>query len=412
VTEFVYEALAPNGSVNRGRMDAADEPSLEAALRLDGQYLITAREAVEGDRTAPRPGAVPRRTVTDGAVGRKELLAFTEYLWGSALAGIPILTTLGDLETHVDSRRMRLIVGDVREAMVEEGKSLSEALAEHPKAFPKLYVGTVEAGETTGQLDYTLRQLVDYIEWQQEIKLQIRQATLYPIIVLVVMAGLVILLLTYVYPRLLPIFTGFDVELPLATRIVMASGSFLTSYWRWILAAAVATPIAVSLINRTRKGRLWIDTFKLRVPVFGPLIHQLEMARMVTYMALFYRTGVDLLRGFGLLEQMMVNRRVAQAIGTAREAISGGDSIAGSLSSTGFFPTVVIRSFALGESTGRLDESLERARVYYAREVPAAVKRMLATLQPILIVVLGVVLGLIAMSIFMPIMSIYQSVGR
>lgn len=414
--DFTYEALTPNGAVTTGKMTAEDEDGLEAILRRRGEFLIRAQTltvAQQGEQAeAAADRETQRRKRTDGAVARKELLAFTEYLWGSAQAGIPILTTLGDLESHVDSKRMKRIVGEIRDAMVVEGKSLSEALAEHPKAFPSLYVGTIEAGEITGQLDYALEQLVDYIEWQQEITLQIRQATLYPVIVLCVMAALVVLLLTYVYPKLLPIFSGFGIDLPLATRVVLRSGEFLGRYWPWLVGAVLATPIVVRMIRTTDRGRLWIDTVKLKLPVFGPLIHQLEMARLVTYMALFYRTGVDLIRAFSLLETMMTNRRVSRAVGEARVAISAGDSIAGALARTGLFPSVVIRSFALGESTGKLDDSLERARAYYAREVPAAVSRMLASLQPLLIMVLGAILGMIAMSIFMPIMSIYQSVGR
>jgi type II secretory pathway component PulF len=408
VQEFHYEALTPAGTVTRGRMRAENEAGVETSLRSRGEYLVS---ATVFDPDAPRP-AQPARRGSAGPVSRRELLAFTEYLWGSAQGGLPILATLEDLEVQVDSRRLKRIVAEVREAMVQEGKSLSEALAQHPRTFSTLYVSTVEAGETTGQLDYALKQLVEYLEWQQELTIQIRQATLYPIIVLVVMAALVVLLLTYVYPKLLPIFTGFGVELPLPTRIVLGSGELLNLHWKKMVAGALAVPLGLAAIRHTEQGRLTIDTLKLRIPIFGQLIHQIEMARVVTYMALFYRTGVDLIRAFGFLEAMTPNRRVAVAIRESREAISGGDSIAQALSRTGLFPSVVIRGFALGESTGRLDESLERARAYYAREVPAAVRRMLAGLQPLLIVVLGVILGVIAMSIFLPIMSIYQTMGR
>jgi type II secretory pathway component PulF len=133
---------------------------------------------------------------------------------------------------------------------------------------------------------------------------------------------------------------------------------------------------------------------------------------VVTYMGLFYRTGVDLLRGMGLLEQMIANRRISRALATARADVSAGESMAAAFSASGLFPQIVVRSFALGETTGRLDESLERARAYYAREVPAAVRRMLGVLQPLLIVVLGSILGLVALSIFLPLVGIYQSLGR
>ena len=404
--QFAYEALTEQGTIERGETGASSEVELEGRLRDQGRYLIRAEPRAEG----AAPAAAARKR-TDGKVNRKELLAFTEYLWGSTQAGIPILTTLADIEVQLESPLMRTITAELRESMAEEGKTLSEAMAEHPKAFTRLYVATVEAGETTGQLDYAVQQLVDYLEWNREITLQIRQATMYPVIVLCAMGGLVTLLVTFVYPRLLPVFEGFDVELPWPTRVVMATGNFLRADWPFLVGGIAAALFLWRLYGRTESGRLRIDTFKLKMPVFGRLMHELEMARLVTYMGLFYRTGVDLLRGLALLEQMMTNRRVARAVAQARQQISGGDSIAHALAQTKLFPTVVIRSFALGESTGKLDESLERARMYYAREVPASVRRMLTALQPVLIVFLGGIIALVARSIFVPIIRIYQSVG-
>lgn len=403
--EYAYEALTEAGSVEKGEMTANTEEELEALLRDRGHFLIRAEPA--STVAAQKQGPVR----TDGKVPRKELLAFTEYLWGSAQAGIPILTTLEDVELQLESKVLRKVVGEMREAMVIEGKSLSEAMGEHPKAFPGLYVGTIQAGETTGQLDYVLGQLVDYLEWQQQIAIQVREATMYPVIILLVMLALVVLLISYVYPRLMPIFEGYGVELPLPTRMVIGSGEFIQNQWLPTLIGVVGLFLIWNIVGRSPGGRMTIDTIKLKMPIFGKLIHQLEMSRVVTYMALFYRTGIDLLRGLLLLEGIIKNARVAKAIGDARTAISGGDSIAHALSATGLFPLVVVRSFAMGEATGKLDESLERARVFYAREVPAAVRQMLAALQPLMIVLIGGILAVVALSIFMPIVQIYQNMS-
>jgi type II secretory pathway component PulF len=406
---FTYEALTQEGTVTRGSADAVGEPELERQLRQRGLYLI---RASTGDAAEPGVIPAPARKRSDGRARHVDLLAFTEYLYGSSQAGIPLVTTLGDLETQLESKLLRAVTAEVRHAMATEGSTLSEALAEHPRIFSRLYVATVEAGETTGQLDYALGQLVDYLEWQREITLQIRQATLYPVIVLCVMFLLVAVLVTFVYPRLLPIFTGFGIDLPLPTRMVMGFGDFAQRQWLWVLIGSMGMFAGWRIAAATERGRLYIDNIKLRVPVFGPLFHQLEMARVVTYMGLFYRTGVDLLRGMDLLEQMIGNRRIARAIAAARVDVAGGESIAGAFAVTGLFPQIVIRSFALGETTGRLDESLERARGFYAREVPAAVRRMLGVLQPLLIVVLGGILAIVALSIFLPLVGIYQSIGR
>jgi type II secretory pathway component PulF len=403
---YTYEALTPEGTVTRGSADALGEPELEQQLRQRGLYLIRASsgEAPEARETAPPVRSRPR-----GRVRHVDLLAFTEYLHGATQAGLPVLTTLADLESQLESKTLRAATGEIRESMATDGSSLSEALAEHPTIFNRLYIATVEAGETSGQLDYALGQLVDYLEWQREISLQIRQATLYPIIVLLVMAMLVTVLVVFVYPRLLPIFTGFAIDLPLPTRIVMAFGDFAQKRWAWVAAAAAAATVGWRAAAATEKGRMALDSFRLRLPIFGTLFHQLEMARVVTYMGLFYRTGVDLLRGMALLEQMIGNRRIARALATARTDVSGGESLAAAFAATGLFPQIVIRTFALGETTGRLEESLDRARTYYAREVPAAVRRMLGILQPLLIVVLGGILALVALSIFLPLVGIYQS---
>lgn len=406
--EYAYEALTSKGAVTRGEMPAADEAELEARLRDQGAYLIRAH--LSGGRGNGGRRRSPK--YTDGRIDRRELLGLTEYLAASVEAGLPILATLDDVAARLNSRKSQRIVEEVGSSMAAEGKSLSEALADHPKAFSQLYVTTVAAGEASGHLDYALTQLVEYLDWQQEISTQIKQATIYPAIVLVAMLVLVSILVGWVFPKLFPILASFDVVLPLPTRIIMATANFLTAYWWMLLLVVAGFIVAVMLARRTERGRWVVDAVVLRLPIFGSLVHQITMARFVTYTALFYRTGVELLRGLTLVERMMENRVVAKAIRDAREAVAGGDSLASAFGRTDLFPVVVVRSIALGEATGGLDEALGRAKAYYDREVPAAVRRMLTALQPALVVLLGVIITVIALSIFLPIISVYQSIGR
>jgi MSHA biogenesis protein MshG len=415
VPTFLYEALGPTGEISRGESAAPDELALEGALRALGLYLIraepgTAETAAAAAASAPRPD--PRPRWHERGASRRELLAFTEYLYGSAHAGLPILTTLADVERRLESTALRRVAREIRRSMEEDGKTLAGAMGDHPAVFSRLYVATVEAGEATGQMDFALGQLVEHLEWQREITLQLRQATLYPLIVLGVMLLLVGMLVAVVYPRLIPVFRGFHVDLPLPTRMVLGAGLFLSAHAVPLTFGALGVALALRLARRTERGRLLLDTARLRVPVFGDLHHQIEMARVVTYMSLFYRAGVDLLRGLDLLEQMVDNRRVAVGVRDARLSIAGGDGIAQAFESVGLFSPIVLRSFALGETTGRLDDSLQRAKAHYAREVPAAVRRMLSALQPLLIVLLGGMLALVALSIFLPVVQIYQSLGR
>jgi type II secretory pathway component PulF len=308
-------------------------------------------------------------------------------------------------------RRLRQIIREVRDGVKEEGMSLSEAMAKQPKAFPPLFVGTVAAGEASGRLDYALQQVVEYLEWQQSVTSTMRQATFYPVLLLAGMISLVVLLLGFVYPKLMPIFTGFGVALPLPTRVLMRSSDVFLGEWHLILGGVVAAVVLTRVGGLTSSGRLMIDRFKLRMPLFGDLFRSIEMARFVTYMALFYRTGIDLLQGLALLQQILSNRAVVAAVAQARDAVAAGDSLADAFGHTGLFPPLVIRGLALGETTGKLDEALSRAKAYYDREVPAAVNRMLTALQPFLILVMGALLLVVTLSIFLPILSIYNNLG-
>ena len=397
--EFWYKAVTGNGAVEEGWMNAPSEVGVEEELRRKGAFLITAEERVR------------RKQLTDGRIERRELLAFLEYLAGSFSAGLPLLSILDDVPKRLRSTRLRAIVGEVRHAVAEEGKSLSDAMAEHPRAFPGVFISTISAGEASGQLAFSLEQLVEHVDWQENIAASVRQATMYPLVVLAAVTLLVIGLIGFVFPRILPILQMRDVELPLPTLIIMNMSLFMRDYW-WVMLALLGVGAAgVLMLRRSEKGRFAIDRAILMIPVFGQLMLEVNMARVVTYLGLFYRTGVDLLQSLLLVEQMATNRVVASVVRNAREQITGGSTIANAFSQSPLVPTVVMRSLALGESTGRLDESLARAQAYYAREIPAAVRRVITLIQPALIVVLGAVVLIVALAIMLPILNIYNTLG-
>jgi type II secretory pathway component PulF len=399
VPDFWYQALTGSGAVQEGWMSAPDEVQVEEALRRQGSFLIKTQAK-----------ARPRR-ITDGKVDRKELLAFLEYLSGSFSAGIPLLTTLEDVPKRLRSPRLKTIVNEVRAAVADEGKSLSEALGDHPKAFPQLFVTTIQAGEASGQLAFSLQQLVEYLDWQEGISASVRQATMYPLVVLGAITLLVIGLIGFVFPRIIPILRMRQVELPLPTRIIMTTSLFLQNNAVPLLMLVVGLVIAVIVLRRRERGRYLLDALLLKIPVLGQFTLEVNMARVVTYLSLFYRTGVDLLQSLLLVEQMATNRVVAGVVREARERITGGETIASAFGRSPLVPVIVMRSLALGETTGKLDEALERAKQYYSREIPASVRRVITLIQPIMIVILGAVVLLVALAIMLPILNIYNSIG-
>jgi type IV pilus assembly protein PilC len=402
VPDFWYSALTDNGAVQEGLLAAPSEAALEEQLRARGAFLI---------RTEVRERQTPSRKITDGRVDRRELLAFLEYVAGSFEVGIPILEALDDVGKRLQSRRLTKIVGEVRFAVSEEGKSLSAAMAEHPIAFPELCVGTIRAGEASGELGYALRQLVEYLDWQASITSQLRQATMYPIVVVSAVGLLVIGLIGFVFPRILPLIQG-QKQLPLPTRIILAASAFVRSEWLVALIGVNALIAALYFARRTPRGRLFFDRLTLRLPIVGPVVRDVNMARVVTYLSLFYRTGVDLVLSLTIVERIIANRAVSAAVANAREQVTQGVSIAAALGQSPIFPTVILRSVALGEATGNLDQALARTKDYYAREIPASVRRMITLLQPLLIAMIGVVILTVALSIVLPILNIYNSIGH
>jgi type IV pilus assembly protein PilC len=403
--EYWYSALTSAGTVQEGQVNARDENALAEQLRAAGAFLI--RTERRGDAAATeRPVGL-----TDGSVDRKSLLAFFEYVAGSFEVGIPILEAFDDVVNRMQSKRLRRIVTEVRFAVADEGKSLSDALSEHPKAFPELYVGTIRAGEASGELGYALRQLVDYMDWQENISSQLQQATAYPVIVLCAVGLLVVGLLGFVFPRITPLLLINNVELPLPTRVIMGMSSFIHDRWRICLVIGALIGAAGWGLRRSDRGRLLLDLFVLKIPIIGSVVRDVFMARIVTYLNLFYRTGVELVSSLEIVERIISNRAIATDIARARERVTEGVSMSAAFGSSPLFPPVVIRAIALGEATGNLDVALGRAKAYYEREIPAAVRRMIVVLQPLLIAFIGAVVLMVALAIVLPILNIYNSIG-
>jgi len=400
VPDFWYSALTNSGAVREGYLAAPSETALEERLREDGAFLI---------RTEIHERA-QIRTLTDGKVERREVLAFLEYVAGSFDVGIPILIALDDVVNRLSSKRLQAIIGEVRFAVAEEGKSLSAAMAEHPKAFPELCVGTIRAGEATGDLGYALRQLVEYMDWQETIGSQLRQATMYPIVVVAAVGLLVVGLIGFVFPRILPLLNGQG-ELPAPTRVILFVSTLVRTEWLTVLLAVNAIVALSYFVYRTSRGRLVIDGWLLRLPIFGAVVKDVNMARVVTYLSLFYRTGVDLVLSLSIIERIIANRAVATAVASAREHVTQGVSIAEAFGQSAVFPTVVLRAIALGEATGNLDQALSRTKEFYSREIPASVRRMITLLQPALIALIGGVILTVALAIILPILNIYSRIG-
>ena len=276
------------------------------------------------------------RKISDGKIDRKELLAFLEYVAGSFEVGIPILDSLDDVVTRLQSKLLRKIILEVRYAVAEEGKSMSAAMGEHPSHSRSCASGRF--APVRRAVSWLCAPPASWTTWTGRSRSRRNsQATMYPIIVVVAVILLVIGLIGFVFPRILPLLAT-QKELPVPTRVILFLSNFIRTKWLLALITVNAIIMAVYFLRRTERGRLFFDRLNLRLPIFGPVILDVNMARVVTYLSLFYRTGVDLVMSLTIVERIISSKAVAAAIANAREQVTQGVSLAAGLGQSKLFP--------------------------------------------------------------------------
>ena len=396
--DYAYKAVNQKGRVVRGVMAAANPEELYAKLTAVGCYPTW---------HGVRRGAAPflRRKVR-----RRDLLTFTVHLATVLSSGAPILMGLQDLAAQTEEQHFREVVEDLYRN-VEAGISLSQAMREHPEAFPEIYVSLVAAGETTGKLDQCLADLTRYLEWQEELSANIRQATIYPLMVFWAVTGLVALIFTVVLPKFLVIFEKSRVELPLPTRLVIAVSRFMAESWPLLLGGLAGGYLFLRLLRSVPRGRELYDRVKLALPVFGALNRKIILSRFAHTLASLYASGVNVLQALELIEKTGDNRVFELALRDVRLRVQEGRSMTDALKETGVFPPLFLRMVGVGEESGRLDHALEKLSTFYDREVPVTVKKVFGIMEPLIIVFLGGVVGTVAMSIFFPLYRLMQVTG-
>ena len=397
---FTYKAKNEYGKTIKGTLIASNEDQLAASLDQIGLYLISAKKTT-----------IAASYLSWESIKRKDLITFTVHLSTTLSAGIPILQSLQDLIEQSEKPRFKNIIEDVSRN-IQAGSSLSEALSKHPKVFSELYVSMVKAGETTGNVDKVLNDLVAFLEWQELLAMDVKQATIYPAFVLSAVISLVVLLMTFVFPRFTVIFERTNAPLPLPTRVVMGISHFTTSYWFIIVLVVMALIVSHRLAVKTPGGRYLFDKLKLKLPVFGNLLRKIALSRFSHHFGALLKAGVEIYHSLMVTEKVVGNTVIAKVISSARDYISAGESLSESLKKGNEFPSLVIRMIAIGESSGNLDKTLGKVSQYYDREVPITIKKVFAVFEPIVIASLAVVVLGMALSMFLPLYQMLNLVGK
>lgn len=395
---FNYKAIDQLGRPAMGQVDALNEVDLEIRLERMGLDLITFRAAKKSTSLFNR-----------NKVSNQDLVMFCFQLEQLTRAGVPLLECLQDMRESNPNPYFQKVLGAVS-AEVEGGKMLSQALAEHSNVFSEVFVSLIDAGEQTGQLPVVFNNLFETIRWQDELMSQTKKLLAYPTFVAVVVMGAVAFLMTYLVPQMVSFLRNMGQELPLNTKILIAVSNAFVNYWWLVIGLPILVFVGLATIIQTSPlARYRFDMIKLNLPITGPILHKIIMARFARYFALMYQTGIPILDAIKICEKIVGNQVVADALSRVHAQINAGDSMSESFRNAGLFPPLVVRMIRVGESTGALDKSLLNISYFYDRDVNDSMQKMLKMIEPALTVLLGAILGFIMFSVLGP---VYDSFSK
>ncbi len=405
---FEYKALSAAGKAVQGLKEAESPKALRAALKRDGVFLTEVLGEQQQQAQAKRDVNVKRWVV--GRVSPEDLSVMTRQMAVLIHAGIPLVEALSALVEQVEHERLKRVVSDVKQR-VNEGASLADALAGHPRVFNGLFVNMIRAGESSGALDVVLVRLADFTESQARLRSKIVATMIYPVAMLVIGTLVLGALFTVVIPKITKIFEDTKAVLPWTTKALIAFSTFMASYWWVVLLLQGLTIWGFLRWKSTASGRARWDRFKLTVPVFGRLIRTIAIGRFSRTLATLLKSGVPLLAAMDIVKNVVGNVRLAEVIEQARVSIQEGESIAAPLKRSGEFPPLVHHMVAVGEKSGSLEEMLGNVADAYEDQVETTVAALTSLLEPFMIVGMGVVVAFIVFSILMPILQINSLAG-
>lgn len=401
---YAYQVRDKEGRVHSGELSAESTSAAVRTLRERGMTPISVEEQ--------QVSALQKEIRIPGLSGRvktKEIAVFSRQFATMINAGLSLLRSLAILAEQTPNRALAEIISDIK-TDVEKGKSLSEAMDGHPKAFNRLYVAMVRAGEIGGVLDETLLRLADTLERQVELRGKVKSAMSYPVAVMGLVVLIMAAMLIFIVPMFEDMYADLGGTLPVPTQILLAVSQFAVAKWWIVLLGTGAAVFGFRRWVATERGRLLFDTFKLKVPIFGGLSQKTAIARFSETLASLTRTAVPILQALDIVADTAGNEVVAGAVREVRSSVKEGESLAAPLSKHPIFPPMVVQMLAVGEETGALDTMLEKIGDFYNAEVDATVDSLTSLLEPLLMVVLGGSVGGMIVALYMPMFNLINLV--
>ena len=402
---YIYTARDKKGKIVKGELAAVSEDDLYDKVYSLGYFLTKFQVSQTSDAG---------KVSTESEVSRmklKDVLNFTIQLATLIDAGLPLMDTLKSISLEAENEKMKRIADDLY-SLIAGGVSLEKAMSFYPKIFSKLYTSIIRTGESTGKLGEVLNNLSELLEWQMDLRSKVKEAATYPTILFFAMVGVVTLLVVRVVPLFKPIFDAMHTALPLPTQIVLGISYFVRSFWYVVAGGVILLIVGYKCYYRTTSGRYLLDGLKLKLPIFGKLIRKIVLSRFAHVFALTLKSGVNLLECLDIARDTIGNCRIEQSIDKAKDSVKAGGRLAESLKISGEFPPMVINMIGVGEKSGSLNYTISKVSDFYNKEVAVTIKRIFTLVEPIMIVVMGGIVALIALSVFIPMFKMTQMVGK
>lgn len=406
---FAYKGRNVRGELLEGVLEGADSGAVADQLFSTGvtpiEIIATKKPVSEGkDNWWAR--------LTEQKITSIDVQLFSRQLHTLLKAGVPIMRGLAGLQESAINKSFARVVKDLRESL-DAGRELSAALRRHPNVFSSFYLSMVRVGETTGRLDEIFLRLFDHLEFEREMRERVKTALRYPIFVVIAMVVAITVINIFVIPAFAKVYAGFNAELPIMTRILLATSNFTVQFWPFILALAAGAGFAFKAYIATPKGRFQWDKLKLRLPIVGKILLKGALARFARSFALSSKSGVPIVQGLNVVAQTVDNAYISSRIEQMRDGVERGESILRTSIAAGVFTPVVLQMVAIGEETGAIDDLMDEIAAMYEREVDYELKTLSAQIEPILITGLAILVLILALGVFLPIWDLGKaSMGK
>ncbi|EAR61211.1 type II secretion system F family protein [Neptuniibacter caesariensis] len=404
---FSYKGRNRDGAEVSGQVEAATAAMAATQLSTDGVIPINIEEVIAKAESA---GSKEIQIKLFQKISLDELIMFSRQMYSLTKAGVPITRAMRGLANTVQNPLLVETLSDLANDL-EKGHELSSALAKHPKVFSELYVSMIHVGENTGQLDDAFRQMASYLELERQTVKQVKQATRYPMFVMIAIAAAITLINIVVIPQFKNIFVSFGGEMPLPTKILVSISDFMVNWWYLLLGGLLLALVSFYRWKKSSSGRMVWDRRKLKFPIIGPIIYRTILARFSRTFSIVLKAGVPIEQGLAIVANAVGNKHIGTKVASMRQGIERGESFTQTAHQTEMFSPLVMQMLAVGEETGRVDQMLEEAAGFYEQEVEYDLKNLTSAIEPILIVAIGIMVLILALGVFLPLWELNETIN-